>query len=226
MLDGIQRENQRNGFYPIYESKIREIVLPTLVDNCIRKEKSPDTHVSMVFAGNFYSSIRNPEKMLEVLSGLPKRYLIHLYGTGCRSIVKAKMESFQDAKLVDHGEVLHEQCIKAIQDADFLINLSNTITNQLPSKVFEYMSSGKPIINFYYSEDDLGLKYLKKYPLCININLNRYTVNDCGTIIEFCEENLGKQLTFDKISDGLSDICAEKVIGSIADEICPRTKDN
>lgn len=36
--------------------------------------------------------------------------------------------------------------------ADLLLNIGNKVTNQLPSKVLEYISTGKPIINFYKSE--------------------------------------------------------------------------
>lgn len=36
--------------------------------------------------------------------------------------------------------------------ADFLLNIGNKVVNQLPSKVLEYISTGKPIINVYKDE--------------------------------------------------------------------------
>ncbi len=36
--------------------------------------------------------------------------------------------------------------------ADFLLNIGNCVVNQLPSKVLEYISTGKPVINTYKEE--------------------------------------------------------------------------
>lgn len=36
--------------------------------------------------------------------------------------------------------------------ADFLLNIGNKVVNQLPSKVLEYISTGKPVINIYKDE--------------------------------------------------------------------------
>ena len=45
------------------------------------------------------------------------------------------------------------QCAKNLQlKADFLWNIGNKVVNQLPSKVLEYISTGKPVINTYKDE--------------------------------------------------------------------------
>lgn len=62
------------------------------------------------------------------------------------------------------------QCAKNLQlKADFLLNIGNTVTNQLPSKVLEYISTGKPIINFYKSEN-CPAKALLKNAVALNIS--------------------------------------------------------
>lgn len=60
--------------------------------------------------------------------------------------------------------------IKNLQiDADYLLNIGNVITNQLPSKVLEYISVGKPIINLYKAMECPTISLLSK---CESLNLN------------------------------------------------------
>ena len=55
------------------------------------------------------------------------------------------------------------QAAKNLQlSADFLLNIGNIVTNQLPSKVLEYISTGKPVINFYKSAKCPAMALLKK----------------------------------------------------------------
>lgn len=64
------------------------------------------------------------------------------------------------------------QAVRNMQlDADFLLNIGNTVTNQLPSKVLEYISSGKPIINIYKSNKCPTLSILEDYD-ALNISEN------------------------------------------------------
>ena len=56
-----------------------------------------------------------------------------------------------------------------IRRADFLINLGNTMTNQVPSKIFDYISTGIPIINICKSESCPTIPYMNRYRLAINI---------------------------------------------------------
>ena len=78
------------------------------------------------------------------------------------------------------------QAVRNMQlDADFLLNIGNTVTNQLPSKVLEYISSGKPIINIYKSEMCPTLNLLENYDA-----LNIYEKED----LENSFKNLNKFL--------------------------------
>jgi len=51
-------------------------------------------------------------------------------------------------------------------NSDNLIAVGNNDCNQVPSKIFEYMSFGKPIV-YFYSDDDVNVKILKKYPIAL-----------------------------------------------------------
>lgn len=56
-----------------------------------------------------------------------------------------------------------------IANADLLVNIGNAMKNQVPSKLFEYISTGLPIVNIYKNEDCPSLQYMDKYPCTINL---------------------------------------------------------
>ena len=59
--------------------------------------------------------------------------------------------------------------------SNFLLNIGNSTTYQLPSKIFEYMITQKPILNLIYDSNDLTIPILEKYNASLNIiNTEKY----------------------------------------------------
>ena len=52
------------------------------------------------------------------------------------------------------GRVSHTVAIQYMSEADFLLNIGNSISSMVPSKIFEYISTGKPIISIYSNIND------------------------------------------------------------------------
>ena len=51
--------------------------------------------------------------------------------------------------------------------ADILLSLGNFYDNQMPSKLFSYFGTGKPVLHLAVSETDPTLPYLARYPLAL-----------------------------------------------------------
>ncbi len=115
------------------------IMLPLLKNNCVLHNEV-SKRVILTFAGAFYPSIRRPDEMLQILASLPKNYIVQLLGNGCRGVIQEKSVLFKERKLIDRGMVNHKECLETIRNSNILINVGNKVTNQLPSKVFEYIS--------------------------------------------------------------------------------------
>lgn len=216
MVEGILEENKKNKYNPEYHNKTTEIYIPMLKElDYPLKDKQKLKNTQLVYAGLFYPKIRNPEKMLDVLSNLDSDNVIKIFGDGCEDILSVKRALFPNGNLIEYGRITHEQCIKEISNCNILINLGNTITNQMPSKVFEYISFGKPIINFYFTEEDMCLEVFKKYPLAFNFNLNNYTDIDIENLKKFIQENKNKQLSFKEATAELVDYRVEEIAEKI-----------
>jgi len=122
----------------------------------------------LVFTGSLYRDIRNPAYLLSMLSGVFERMPeaeAHFYGhlNDCTDLFKSALERFPK-NLFLHGLVSREVATDVLQQADVLINIANRTRHQLPSKLVDYMASGKPILNIVSVEDDNSLSFLRAYP--------------------------------------------------------------
>lgn len=215
---GIVEENLKNGYTPEYHKKCITIELPNLVKREDFKAAEAKGKTTLAYAGMFYKDIRNPEKMLDVLSQLPRSYDIVVMGVGCEDVFESKKKLFE-GNLNHLGRTESSKCQDILSKSNILINLGNTITNQTPSKVFEYIGLGKPVLNFYFDETDTSLYYFRKYPLAFNFNLNSYTDKTVEDLLKFCEENKSARLSFEEATKNLvnsrSDVVLERIYTTV-----------
>ena len=79
------------------------------------------------------------------------------------------------------------------KEADVLINIGDNIPYQLPSKVVEYASTGKPILNIMENETDNSIKYFNNYPIILNIiEESNKTINGQSQEIKYFLQTLPK----------------------------------
>lgn len=64
-----------------------------------------------------------------------------------------------------HGVVSSEYAQAAVSGSDVLLSIGNRDIAQTPSKIFEYMATGKPIIHIAKTVDDPANAILMRYPL-------------------------------------------------------------
>ena len=95
------------------------------------------------------------------------------------------------------GQIPFAQAQEEIAKADVLINLGNRENSQLPSKIFEIFSSGKPVLNLAKRPDDVSLPYFERYPLaCTVLEREGTDLRVCARVRAFLHKNAGRQLPF------------------------------
>lgn len=213
MVYGIQQEYLKDNYFPDYYKNTITINIPILKNYQFTSHHDNKTP-TLIYTGIFYWNIRNPEKMLNILSKIDN-INFKVYSQNCDDILEYYQSLFHHSTLERHGRISHDQCLNEIQNADILISLGNTVTNQMPSKILEYISTGKPIIHFYFTDGDLCLNVLKKYPLCLLIDLNHYDEHDIEKINQFIWQNKNKQLSYEDATANLEDFKIENIAQKI-----------
>ncbi len=186
--------SNRDAFYKGFETKVYE--LPYLIKYNVREnENISDGQIRMVYAGRFYRDIRPPEPMLDFFASLqiPDAVLDLFTAGDCENTIKKYSDSCDGIRL--QNMITQEQLFEEYAKSDILINMENNIKEYKPSKQYEYIGTGKPIISFYYFEPD---KNLEKYPLALQINVNNRLEN-IESAKAFVQKVKGKTMTPDEI---------------------------
>lgn len=136
-----------------------------------------------VYAGSFYEKIRNPRFMLNVLSKLNRNtFKLVLYCKGCDNVFG---EYVNVDNIERHGLIPPTQLAEEYGKADILIGVGNSVSEFLPSKTFEYIAQGKPIVYFNYKGHDS--KELEIYPLALQLSDDMPVETACTRLLEFFE---------------------------------------
>ena len=131
----------------------------------MEKNMFDENKINCVFAGLIYLGIRDPMYTLRLFKALNQdlKIQLHMYGPEKTSI------KCDDDSIVIHEKVTMDKMPSILLNADFLVNIGNVMNNQIPSKIFEYISTGLPIINICKNRDCPTIELLKNYNYSISI---------------------------------------------------------
>ena len=207
------------------ESNKKIYVIPPLIS--LSNKSDIEKHIFLkkdmirfVFVGTLYKAIRSPKFLLELFRKLLQTSLgdkLEMHFLGKVHDCSDSFELYKDLldnKIFIHGLVDHNIALRAMKEADFLVNIGNDTSYQLPSKLVEYMSSGKPIINFISSSNDSSLPLIKDFPYHINIIDNDITKeNDVLLLEDFIKKSIGKVVNPEKVKQIINPFSEDKIIG-------------
>ena len=169
-------EKHIDRYFSEYKNKFTRIEHPLIkkisTSNYSRYEPKK---INIAYTGALYRKLRSPLKVLEVFENLitnDNRIVVHFYITGdCDSIILEYSSKYPN-NIMYYGKVKSDVAKSAIVNADILLSIGNTDITQLPSKIFEYISTGNPIIHFYSNKEDPSIEILNRYKnaLCVNNN--------------------------------------------------------
>lgn len=163
--------------------------------------RSDTSSVHCVYAGSFYPGIRVPTPLYRLLSETEGITLtiVGRQPEGFDPDTMALQSTLVDSgKLILSGLVNSEAAYAAMLEADILVNVGNTVANMLPSKLFDYLSTGRPIVHIRLGEDALSSELLSQYPYALEITEDD-PQGQAEAFVRFCRQNAGKRTPFRQI---------------------------
>lgn len=193
-------------YFSHYDEKLIHVEHPLIIDHfsgIANEMEDKDDYIDITYTGVLDKAVRPPSITLKIISKVIEKnnkFRFHFYvlGNGVDE-VNYYNKKYPD-NIINHGQVESDIALSKIMQSDILLSIGNIDTALIPSKIFEYMSSGKPIIHLYHSEDDRVISMLKDFELgyCINQN-GEISDSEISSLIEFCNINKTHKKSFEEV---------------------------
>ena len=151
-----------------WQEKVHVLGFPTLLPRVIEPVEHDD--IQCVFCGSLHPVMREPGFALALFRALhDDTVTLTMAGGGWERFAADADETARvlGAKFVRPGLLPPDEAAALENRADVLVSLGNTYDNQMPSKLFGFFATGKPVLHLAVSENDPTLPYLARYPLAL-----------------------------------------------------------
>lgn len=184
--------------YKIFKNKTVYLDIPNLKINLLRNQINNE--VVFLYAGAFYPVLREPGYMLQVFEKLScnMQYVFNIFS---QSFVKTIQESaiHSDNCIRLKKTISHELLVKEMEIADILVSVGNKDSDYLPSKVLEYIGTGKKIIHFYSDNEDVALAYFRRYSKVLLISESEDIEEAVKKIVHFIGQDNFSEINAESI---------------------------
>lgn len=191
--------------YAEYADKITVAEFPNVTtENTDSAGKNPfvfsPEDINLVYCGMISDIYRSPKALLENICAcfddIPNLKLWFAGDILSDSLEKIKAK--YPGRIFTYAKVSPPQAFGALLEADCLINIGNNLDNQVPSKIFDYFATGKPIITTEKIENCPAREYMDRYPLSFTIK-EWSDDNNIRRLKEFILNCKGKKLDYEQV---------------------------
>jgi hypothetical protein len=143
-----------DGYYPEFHDKIRIIPQGFEFKENLKADYKKNPKPTFAYSGMVYPGMRDPRAFLDYLTEKKEDFLFIVY-TNKPGLFMPYLERLS-GRIEMRDYVPHDQLITELSKMDFLINIRNESSVQLPSKLIDYYMTGRPIleISSVFTEKD------------------------------------------------------------------------
>lgn len=126
--------------------------------------------INILFSGTINDDNRNPRFLLSLLQKAKKRndrIKVYFLGNSDSAILKDREK--ENSWIICHDNVSPQAARSTAKECGVLLNISNIYDNQVPSKIFEYFATGKPLLNVEKIKNCPARPYIDRYELSFTI---------------------------------------------------------
>lgn len=192
-------------------NKVTPLELPMIRDLTVGDDVPvpiDQNYLNCTFVGHLYPELRDPTFVLGVFQALTDpRIRLNLIGGVFGEFPHGYLEAIAEPlgnRVVFHPTVDPDTAVACIRKSNVLVHIGNRGTDMFPSKFFDYCSTGRPIINFHWSDDCPTLPYARAYGLCLNVAMDEGFNGSIAREVEaFITQNASMEMTYQAVLENL-----------------------
>ncbi len=217
------QQYSRHTDYRSYTGKMTAVEFPNIkeykADGGSTAVEFEAGYINLLFSGIVADEYRSPRFLLETLAQLfdsGEKIRIYFMGTNNSKALDSFVSRYPD-NIIPLEKVDMATAFATMEKADVLVNISNTVDNQVPSKIFDYFSMGKPVLNVQKIPHCPAQPYFDKYPLGFTIKENEAA--DTEKLKQFLYNAQNSHLDFEQVAQIYSSATTDTVASQIAEII-------
>lgn len=213
-------ESKRDHRFPGWE-KCRSLEFPLVTPGKVSLAPRQAPRFLGVFAGTLYPTIRPADDLVQLAALLSDKPIdFCCLGSGMQYLLCSPFLEQGQTNIRCLGKLPPQRAEELIEEADFLVNIDNKAANQVPSKIFEYISTGKPIVNLYYDPASPTLAYFSRYPSVLNLLCDpAHAGENAAAVWAFVQDCRHKRVSARCIEEAFReatpDVVAQRMLASI-----------
>lgn len=187
----------------IYKKKLlvnsHRIYLPLINTKMMQKnalkKSDPAQHSQIFFAGSLSNQMRPIKSTSRILKIFfddfnQQKVKVLFFVNGNTNNELDSLVQY-DWFSVKFNQAFHDANIEEAR-SDFLLSIGNIDIQQIPSKIFEYITTLKPIIHVYQDYDDPVISVLKSYPnsCLLDGTVHSDSVSEANKLVKFIQEGV------------------------------------
>ncbi len=187
--------------YPLYQqykedSRYTDVLSKTTPVNfpCFnsrtKETASNNEPYTILFLGTIRDAYRDPTQVIDFIMSANEKTRIIMIGNILSKACDHAKERYKD-RITILPSISNVEADKLLNTSVFLLNINNTIKNQSPSKLIDYISTGNPIINCIKHEHDDSLRVLENYEMAFHFYENKG--NSTDELNHFLDRYLNKK---------------------------------
>ncbi|MBB3185991.1 hypothetical protein [Microbacter margulisiae] len=183
----------KTGYFPEFWEKL--VIIPQGVDFAkikIYEKPIQNDVITFIYAGGFLANKREPAPFLQYIENQQYNFKFIVYTKCGGSNYFDHISSALRQKIEIHDYIKREELIYQMSKVDFLLNLENGTSVQMPSKLIDYALSMRPILSI--DANNLNTKLIdeffeRNYTHQYNVeNIAQYNIeNVTKAFLSLCE---------------------------------------
>ena len=221
MMNSYKNYQEKFSVAKEFYSRVKYLDIPGIVkpvESGMTQSYTIPGKINILYSGILTVPDRDPSKIIQILASSKYANKFNLmffsFGNGTE-IAKKLLEQYGLGGFV-HGYIPKCELDAVIRDSDFLLNIGGPNPQMVPSKIFEYMSSGKPILSTYYNDNETSLRYFEKYPLSICVDTRNDINSESNKLDNLICNVVGKSVPFEEMSSVFPDNCPSAYVDAIS----------
>jgi len=115
--------------------------------------------LDLAYTGSLYA-FRPIEPLLAAVTACPGVRLHVATTAASESLATAARRN--PSRFILHGHLSHQVALELQESCDAVVNIANRLEAQVPGKLYEYLSSGRPILHLRSADDDPGSRLVRR----------------------------------------------------------------